>query len=324
MTASTATVSKPVAPGEQHQLAAAIPSDRLSPRRPLRPHAPWTPYAFLLPAMLILGIFVIWAFVQVIYLSFTRVELFSEGRMLGNTEWVGLDNYRRVLGGGRFWWCLFNSFIYLLVTPAIMLVSLGAAIIVQSGLRGLGAGTRALIFLPVVTPTIVAAIAWRVLFTEDGGIVNAGLDRVGFAPVPWLSQWPWVLVTAMVVTLWKGFGYYMMIFVAGLMAVPRELEEAATIDGAGRWGVFRNVTLPSLRPVLVLVAIISSISALKVFDEIWVLARGTATENKTAVPLLFDTAFEEGSFGAACAIGVCLFVVLLAFSAVNLKLAGEK
>ena len=116
----------------------------------------------------------------------------------------------------------------------------------------------------------------------------------------------------------------MMIFLAGLMAVPRELEEAAGIDGAGRWGIFRHVTLPSLRPVLVLVFVISSIGALKVFDELWIVARGAPPESQTVVPLIYETAFDGGSFGAACATGVVLFVVLLAFSLVNLRLGREE
>ncbi len=273
--------------------------------------------------MIVLGLFVIWAFVQVAFLSFTRVDLFGDGPLISRIEWVGLDNYARVLSSSRFWWALVNSFLYLLVTPAVMAVSLLAAMTVHSGLRGTGPWLRALLFLPVVTPTIVAAIAWRVLFNEQGGLLNNTLGGVGIDPVPWLTSWPWILVTAMVVTLWKGFGYYMMIFLAGLMAVPRELEEAAGIDGAGRWGTFRHVTLPSLRPVLVLVLVISSIGALKVFDELYVVAKGAAAESKTAVPLIYETAFEGGNFGMASAVGVCLFLVLLAFSLVNLRLTRE-
>jgi putative chitobiose transport system permease protein len=282
-----------------------------------------TPYLFLAPAVLVLGVFVIWAFVQVAYLSFTRVQIFGDGSLLGRAEWVGFDNYTRVLGGGRFWWCLLNSFVYLLVTPAVMGVSLLAAMTVHSGLRGTGPWLRALLFLPVVTPTIVAAVAWRLLFNEQDGLLNHTLGTVGVGPIPWLTGWPWILVTAMVVTLWKGFGYYMMIFLAGLMSVPRELEEAASIDGAGRLGIFRHVTLPSLRPVLVLVLVISSIAALKVFDELYVVAKGVSAESKTVVPLIYETAFEGGNFGMASAIGVCLFLVLLAFSLVNLRLTRE-
>jgi putative chitobiose transport system permease protein len=286
----------------------------------LRPHQSWTPYVFLLPAISVLSLFVVWAFVQVAILSFARVDLFGTGSLLGRAEWTGLDNYRRVLGSGRFWWALLNSGIYLLVTPAIMAVSLLAALVIHSGLRGTGPWLRALLFLPVVTPTIVAAVAWRLLFTEEDGLLNTMLGL----EIPWLTGWPWVLVTAMVVTLWKGFGYYMMIFLAGLMSVPRELEEAAGIDGAGRVAVFRHVTLPSLKPVLTLVLVISSIGALKVFDELYVVAAGASAESKTAVPLIYETAFEAGRFGEACAVGVCLFIVLLAMSGINLRLSREE
>jgi len=290
----------------------------------LRPESKLTPWFFVAPAALFLLLFVGWSFLQVVYLSFTRVDLFKgDGSLLSKTTWVGLDNYRRVLGGERFWWCLLNSFIYLLVTPAIMIVSLVAALTVTSGLKGLGK-LRILIFLPVITPTIVAAVAWRALFNEQAGYINSTLNAVGLPGAPWLSSYPWVLVTAMIVTLWKGFGYFMMIFVAALMAVPRELEEAATIDGAGRLGVFRHVTLPAIRPVLVLVSVISSISALKVFDELFITVRGTPAENLTVVPLIFETAFEDGSFGAACAIGVCLFLILLVFSTLQLKVSRDE
>lgn len=104
----------------------------------LRPHRAYTPYVFLAPALAVLGVFVVWAFIQVVYLSFTRVDLFSGERLLQSTQWVGLDNYRSVLSSPRFWWCLGNSFLYLLVTPVIMLISLAAAMTVQSGLRGIG------------------------------------------------------------------------------------------------------------------------------------------------------------------------------------------
>ena len=118
---------------------------------------------------------------------------------------------------------------------------------VTSGLRGLST-LRIFLFLPVITPTIVGSIAWRILFREDGGLFNSALSHLGISPIPWLTGYPWVLVTAMIVTLWKGFGYFMMIFVAALMAVSPELEEACMIDGAGRASVFWNVTFPSIRP----------------------------------------------------------------------------
>ncbi len=174
---------------------------------------------------------------------------------------------------------------------------------VHAGLRGTGPWLRALLFLPVVTPTIVAAVAWRVLFKEEGGVLNNAFALVGIGPIPWLTGWPWVLLTAMVVTLWKGFGYYMMIFLAGLMAVPRELEEAAGIDGAEPVGHLspRDAAEPEAGARAGLAHQLDR--ALKVFDELWVVARGVPADSKTVVPLIYETAFDGGSFGAACAIG---------------------
>jgi len=115
----------------------------------------------------------------------------------------------------------------------------------------------------------------------------------------------------------------MMVFLAGLLAVPRELQEAASLDGASRLGVFRHVTLPALLPSIVLVFIVSSISALKVFDELFVLAKGAPITQQTAVPLLYRIAFEEGDYGLACALGVAIFLFILAFSIVNLRLTTK-
>ena len=254
---------------------------------------------------------------QVVYYSFTRYTAFR------GPDFVGLDNYRRVFGSALFWSVLRNSLVYLLVTPAIMLLSLGAAMVVHAQLR-YAKGLRALLFLPVVTPTIVAAVAFRLVFNEDDGLLNWLLARTFVGPVRWLSQYPYTLVSAMIVTLWKGFGYYMMVFLAGLIAVPRELEEAATIDGAGRWGVLWHVTLPAIRPVLVLVAVISSISALKVFDEVFVTIQGAKDADKTVVWMVYHTAFETGDYGYASAIGIVLFVIILAFSLVNLRVTRER
>jgi putative chitobiose transport system permease protein len=274
-----------------------------------------TPYLFLAPAGAVLGVFVLWAMVQVVFYSFTRYTAFR------GPDPVGLDNYRQLMSDGRFWFCLVNSFLYLLVTPAVILLSLQAALVVHASLRW-AKGLRVLLFLPVVTPAIVAAIAWRLLLNEDNGLLNSVLGYIGVGPIDWLSAKPWTLISAMLVTLWRGFGYYMMIFLAGLVAVPRELEEAATIDGAGRAGVLWHVTMPALRPLITLVVVISSISALKVFDELYVTIRGAPISHQTVVPLIYDTAFERADYGYASAIGVVLFLVVLIFSLTQLRLTG--
>jgi putative chitobiose transport system permease protein len=302
-------------------LRAAAKRSRDPRRRPRagarQPYRTWTPYAFLLPACVVLGVFVLAAMVQVVYYSFTRYTAFR------GPDWVGWDNYRRVFNSALFWSVLRNSLLYLLVTPVIMVLSLAAAMVVHAQLR-YAKGLRALLFLPVVTPTIVAAAAFRLVFNEEAGLLNWLLAKTWIGPVRWLSQYPYTLISAMVVTLWKGFGYYMMVFLAGLIAVPRELEEAATIDGAGRWRVFWHVTLPGIRPVLILVATISSISALKVFDEVFVTIQGAKDADKTAVWMVYNAAFENGDYGYASAIGIVLFVIILAFSLVNLRVMRER
>lgn len=275
-----------------------------------------TPFAFLAPAAAVLGVFFLGATAQVVYYSFTRYTAFS------GPDFVGLENYRRLLASERFWACLANSAIYLLVTPAIIALSLAAAIVVES-LGSRGRWLRLALFLPVITPTIVAGVAWRLILNEDSGLLNSALAMVGLDPVPWLSRHPWTLVSAMFVTLWKGFGFYMMVFLAGLLAVPRELREAAALDGASRLGVFRAVTLPALAPSIVLVFIVSSISALKVFDELFVLAKGSPISQQTAVPLLYRIAFEEGDYGLASALGLSIFLFILSFSLVNLRLSAR-
>lgn len=285
-----------------------------------RSSSPWA-WAFLAPALIVLSIFVLWSFAQVFALSFTRYPVFADDGSV-SSAWIGVENYQRLLVSKRFWFCALHSLIYLLVTPALILVSLGAAFVVNARLR-FAPGLALLLFLPVVTPTIVGAIAWRVLF-EQHGVLNSLLNLLALPSVGWLHQYPFTILSPMIVTLWKGFGFYMMIFLAALSSVPRELEEAARIDGGGRWTVFRHVILPSIWPVLALVFIISSISALKVFDELFVTVKGTPIEQQTAVPLIFDTAFNVGDFGYACAMGIALFLVILSLSLANLRLSSRQ
>ncbi len=282
-------------------------------------HRPLTPHLFAAPALAVLVVFVGAPFALVVYLSFTHFTAFSD-----SPTWVGLANYREALDSDRFWACMANTAAYLLVTPVLAGLSLTAAMIVRTGLRGAGV-LRVMLFLPVVTPAIVGALAWQLLL-KDHGLLNSLLEMLGISPVPWLSRRPWTLISPMLVTLWKGFGFYMMIFLAGLIAVPRELEEAAAIDGGGRWTVFRHVVLPAIWPVVVLVSVVSSISALKVFDEIFVTVKGVPIEHQTIVPLVFNTAFEArgGDHGLASAIGILLFLVILAFSLVNMRLVQRR
>jgi putative chitobiose transport system permease protein len=287
-----------------------------------------TPYLYLAPALLVLGVFFFGSFAYVVLYSLGTFNPFDQ-----SFTFTGLDNYARLASDERFWRCIANSFLYLLVTPALIAVSLACALVIDAQIRG-ASTLRLLFFLPVVTPTIVAAVGWRILFHEESGLLTEAATPVvgalnavagdpdAFGPPRWLTERPWTLVSPMVVTLWKGFGFYMMIFLAALLNVPRDLREAAALDGAGRWGSFLHVTLPAIWPTMTLVIVISSISALKVFDEIFVTVRGVPVDHQTGVPFVYEVAFNEGAFGIASAAGVVLFAILLVFSAINLRLTG--
>ncbi len=280
-------------------------------------HSRLAPYIYLLPAVTVLAVFFVIPTLQVAYFSLTRYTVFTD------PEWVGFENYQRLGASGWFWVTLANSLLYLLVTPALIFVSLLAAFTVHARLRG-ERMLRLLFFLPVITPTIVAAIAWRSLLREEGGLLNAGLEELSLPAIAWLTEKPWTLISPMLVTLWKGFGFYMMILLAGLLSVPNELREAAALDGAGRLAVARHVVLPNLAPLLILVSIVSSISALKVFDEIFVTVRGVPVDHQTAVPMVYERAFVEGNFGMASALGMTLFAIILVFSLLNLWITRSR
>lgn len=274
----------------------------------------WVPYLFLLPALAVFATFVFYPAVRIVGLSFTRYSFVHEA------EWVGLGNYARLFADPTFRQALLNSFLYLLVTPVLIVLSLGVAFLLDAKVRGVRF-FRALYFLPVVTPMIVVGLVWQWMLNEDVGLVNYLLLASGLADakVNWLTSYPLNLFSVMFVTAWKGLGYFAVIFLAGLLTVPKETLEAAAIDGATAFQQLLYVKLPLLKPSITLVAIISSISALKVFDELYVMIPGAPAAEKTLVPLIYQVAFLDFQLGYAAAISVVLFVITLAFSYLNIR-----
>lgn len=273
----------------------------------------WAPYAFLAPATVILGLFFFWPLAQALHMSFTNATL------LGTPQWVGLANYQKLLADPVFWKALLNTFLYLVgVVPPLVLGSLVLAILVNNKLRGI-TFFRAAYYLPVVVSLVVAAIAWRWLYAEKG-VLNSGLEAIGLPGVGWLTDPRVALWAVMAVTVWKGLGYYMVIYLAGLQTIPEEMYEAGRLDGASVWQLHRFITLPMVVPSIALVAIISSISAFKIFTEVFVMTNGgPLNSTATLVFYLYEEAFVNGQFGYACAAGWVLFVVVLLFSILNLR-----
>ncbi len=277
-----------------------------------------TPYLFLLPAITILGLTVFLPAIQAFSLSFTRYEY----DLTQLPRWVGLVNFQRLWQDQVFWQTIGNTLLYLLgVVPVLVFIPLGLAILVNQKLRGMN-WFRTAFYTPVVISMVVAGIAWKALYTNNG-IFNQLLKQLGFDEgIPWLTSPQWAIWSVMAVTIWKGLGYYMVIYLAGLQSISPELYEAAAIDGSQGWRKHWDITLPLMRPYLLLVAVISAISATKVFEEIYIMTQGgPRNSSKTVVYYLYERAFQDLDISYACTIGLVLFLVILLLSIVNLKLS---
>ena len=276
-----------------------------------------TPYLFLLPALLVLGVFVVYPIIAVIYYSFTDYDIVRPPVP------VGLANYQKLLSDDTFWLALQHSIVYLVVTPILIVLSIMLAIVVNRALRGIHI-YRALYFVPAVSGSIAIGLSWRWLF-ERSGLINSVLETFGLidTPIQWLAMPSLTLPIAMSLTIWAGIGYYSVIFLAGLQNIPEELYDAARIDGCSDFQKHRHVSLPGLRPQIVFVAVISSLAALKVFDEIYVLTGrtgGILDSGVTMVFYLWRQAFQLQHAGYAAAIAIVLLAITLVFSIVNVRL----
>jgi putative chitobiose transport system permease protein len=272
-------------------------------------------YLFLLPALIILLVFFAYPMLDAIHLAFHRFQLG------GPREFVGLSNFRRIGSDELFLTALWNSCKYLVVVPVIAGLSFTLAVLVNQPLRGVKL-FRAVYYIPVVTSMVVAGIAWKWLYHDDG-LLNAFLSWFGVGPVHWLTQPETALPAVMWVTIWKGLGYYMVIFLAGLQAIPRELHEACEVDGATGFRKVIHLILPLMRPYLAVVIVVSSIAAWKVFDELYIMTPGGGPMRscETLATYIYYQAFKTGyyRFGYASAMALVLMVIILIFSWFNVK-----
>ena len=278
-----------------------------------------TPYLFLLPALLVLGLTVFYPAIQAFLLSFTRYEY----DITQPPQWIGLENFQRLLKDKVFWKTLSNTIVYLIgVVPIVVIAPLGLAILVNRRMPGVR-WFRAAYYTPVVISMVVAGIAWRWLYAETG-LFNQLLIwlRLSKEGLPWLTSPRFALFSVMVVTIWKGLGYYMVIYLAGLQSIPADLYEAAAIDGSDGWRKHLDITVPLMRPYLFLVAVISAISATKVFEEVYIMTQGgPRSSSKTLVYYVYERAFQDLEISYACTIGLAMFLLILVLSAVRLAIS---
>lgn len=272
-----------------------------------------TPYLFLLPAGIVLLIFFFIPFFQTFLLSF-----FDYSSSLYSPSAVGFDNYVKLFHNPIFYKVLWNTFIYLFVAvPILVVFPLFIAILINQKIRGITL-YKILIYLPVIVSIVVAAIAFKWLYA-DKGILNYIMTLLGQNPIGWLTDPKWAIYSVIIVTIWKGIGYYMIIYLAALMSVPQELYEACDIDGANFLQKHFTVTIPHIMPTIALVSTISAISAMKVFAEIYVMTKGgPLNSSKTIVYYIYERAFENLDLGNASAMSVVLLIIVMVFSVINI------
>lgn len=276
----------------------------------------FTPYFFLLPAMLMLSLSVFYPVVQALIWSVMQFDPIAD-----TTQWIGLKNFQKLLQDPVFWTALGNTLLYLVcVVPLLASLPLGLAILVNQKLRGIQ-WFRVAYYTPVVISMVVAGFAWKWLYAGEG-LLNQVITAIGLSPIDWLTSPHVALFAVMAVTVWKGLGYYMVVYLAGLQAIPADLYEAAAIDGSDGWRQHLDITVPLMRPYILLVAVISAISATKVFEEVFIMTRGgPLNASKTLVYYSFEQAFESISaegFSYGCTIGLVMFLLILLLSLLRL------
>ncbi|MCC5899468.1 MAG: sugar ABC transporter permease [Phormidium sp. BM_Day4_Bin.17] len=272
-------------------------------------------WAFLAPALLLLSIFVLGPIAYLIYLSFTTGSFTQSG-----TQWVGWSNYERAIASPEFWQVLGNTLYFSLATiiPSIILPLILAALLEQAiALKSL---LRTAYFLPAITSMVAVGLGWRWLFQTDGPI-NALLDNIGITPIAWLGDPTWAMPILILLSIWKQLGFNLVVFLAGLQAIPQSRYEAAELDGANGLQQFRHVTLPGLYPTLVFVIVTTAMFTLRSFEQVYVITGGgPLNSTNILVYYIYEEAFALFDIGYAAASATLLLLVALSLVTLQLQL----
>jgi multiple sugar transport system permease protein len=269
-------------------------------------------WLFLAPALLLLGVFFFLPIAAAFLLSFTDFDIYAIADP-HNVRLIGLRNYLLLAENPVFWIALRNTLYFVLLGgPLSVAVSLGAAMLVNAKLVRAKGLFRTIYFAPFVTTLVAVAIVWRYLYHPEYGLINYALGSVGIARVDWLGDPRWAMPAIIVMAVWKNFGYNMLIFIAGLQAIPAELYEAAHLDGAGAWRRFVHITVPMLGPTLLFVSLVTMIGYFQLFAEPYVMTQGGPLRSTTSMVLLmYEEGFRWWRMGNAAAVAFVLFVVTL-------------
>lgn len=275
-------------------------------------------YLFLLPNILGFVIFILGPAVASLILSFYEWELFTP------PKFVGLSNFTKMLSDKSFWQCLFNTFYFTAVkVPASVILSLILAVALNQKIKGVTI-FRTIYFIPQVCSMVAIALVWRWIYNRDYGLLNVFLSYLHLPTVDWLGSTKWAMPAIIIMSIWKQLGYNMVIFLAGLQGIPTSYYEAAKIDGATGFQLFRYITIPLLSPTTFFITTINLIASFQVFDQAYILTEGgPGGSTMTIVYYLYRNGFVYYKMGYASAIAWVLFVIILIITLIQWKYSGN-
>jgi multiple sugar transport system permease protein len=278
-------------------------------------------WLFVAPALMAIAVFFVVPVAAALLMSATDFDIYALAD-LRNVRFVGLGNYLQLLQTPLFWRALLNTLFFVVVgVPLSIGMSLGTALLLHSPLVRFRGFYRTALFAPVVTTLAAVAVVWVFLLHTRYGLLNYGLSWLGLHPVDWLGDPHWAMPSIVLLSVWKNFGYNMIILLAGLQAIPGELYEAAQLDGAGPGALFRHVTVPALAPMLLMVSILTMAGHFQIFAEPYVMTQGGPAERTvTVLYLMYENGFKWWSLGSASAVAFVLFLFMLGFSLLQARL----
>ena len=270
------------------------------------------PYLFILPFFVLFLVFQLIPIIWTVYISFTQ------WRGIGDPQFIGWDNYKKILIDNMFWEALKNTVVYWISGLVLILIfALLIATILNSDLLKGRVFFKTVTFLPNVCAAIAMGLIFRLFFDENAGLINEALQAFGLSRVPWLTSTQFSKIPVIILNVWRNTPWFTMIILSGLLNIPRDYYEAATMDGAGKWKQFCYITLPSLGNILFICSVTLTVDSWKLFNESYILP-GPGTSNTSLFQYMYESGFNTFNMGYASSIGVVLIVILAIISVIQL------
>lgn len=276
-------------------------------------------WGFCLPFVLVFGVFMLVPLLSSMGMSFTDITS-RDLRTPFNVNIVGFDNYVTLLTDPRFHKALLTTAIFVIVgLPITIAIAMAFAVALNKGLKHLNAFFRAVFYAPVVASVVAVSVVWRYILQDDG-LLNSLLAVFGIDGPVWLRDTRFALPALMIMTIWRNMGTLMIIFLAGLQAIPTELKEAASVDGAGKWRTFTSITLPLMKPTILLGAVLISVAYLQFFEESFVMTQGGPLDSTLSAAYYVYQQFGFGRYGIASAASWVLFIIIALVSVLQFRI----